>query len=410
MQAVGATRPSSCPSAWPTRRPTSRSTSYTGSGPYIFKTDEYRPGEKVVYVKNTKYVPRKEPPSGTAGGKMRLRRPRRMDHAERRADAGQRAHQRRGRHASRMPLRAVRDAASTNPKLELGSARCRGSFALHLNHHIPPFDNPKIAQAALHGGEPGSAAARADGVQGPLQAPARRSTRAARRYASDKTAYFTGKPQFEKAKALLKEAGYDGKPIVLMYPTDFTLLNKLPPVMAQLLKQAGFNVDMQSMDWPTLVDAPRQEGPGRARAAGTPSSPAGALADNMNPMFFAPLTGNGEKGWFGWTNDDEARAAQGRVPRDHRPKPQRKRLATAIQQRVLRHRRCTRRSASTTPLLGRAQGRGQRPGAGAGQRVLEPEEELSERRPPPGAPPPCLRTCHAVFLLRRIARHRCRCW
>jgi hypothetical protein len=41
-----------------------------GSGPYIFKTDEYRPGEKIVYIKNTKYVPRKEPASGTAGGKI----------------------------------------------------------------------------------------------------------------------------------------------------------------------------------------------------------------------------------------------------------------------------------------------------------------------------------------------------
>ena len=61
---------SSCPSASPRRRPTSRSTSYTGSGPYIFKKDEFRPGEKVVYMKNTDYVPRTEPPSGTAGGKQ----------------------------------------------------------------------------------------------------------------------------------------------------------------------------------------------------------------------------------------------------------------------------------------------------------------------------------------------------
>lgn len=41
-----------------------------GSGPFIFKRDEWRPGEKVVYVKNTKYKPRAEPPSGLAGGKV----------------------------------------------------------------------------------------------------------------------------------------------------------------------------------------------------------------------------------------------------------------------------------------------------------------------------------------------------
>ena len=41
-----------------------------GSGPFVFKRDEWRPGEKVVYVKNTKYKPRAEPPSGLAGGKV----------------------------------------------------------------------------------------------------------------------------------------------------------------------------------------------------------------------------------------------------------------------------------------------------------------------------------------------------
>ena len=43
---------------------------YTGSGPFIFKKDEWKPGEKIVYVKNTKYKPRAEPPSMLAGGKV----------------------------------------------------------------------------------------------------------------------------------------------------------------------------------------------------------------------------------------------------------------------------------------------------------------------------------------------------
>ncbi len=43
---------------------------YTGSGPFIFKKDEWRPGEKVVYVRNPRYVPRADPATGTAGGKI----------------------------------------------------------------------------------------------------------------------------------------------------------------------------------------------------------------------------------------------------------------------------------------------------------------------------------------------------
>src|SRR6185436_19811918 len=42
---------------------------YIGSGPYLFKRDEFKPGALAVYLKNPKYVPRKEAPSGTAGGK-----------------------------------------------------------------------------------------------------------------------------------------------------------------------------------------------------------------------------------------------------------------------------------------------------------------------------------------------------
>jgi len=42
----------------------------TGSGPFIYKKDESKPGEKVVYIKNPKYKPRTEPASGTAGGKV----------------------------------------------------------------------------------------------------------------------------------------------------------------------------------------------------------------------------------------------------------------------------------------------------------------------------------------------------
>ena len=41
-----------------------------GSGPFIFKKDEWKPGEKAVYVKNPKYKPRNEPASGLAGGKV----------------------------------------------------------------------------------------------------------------------------------------------------------------------------------------------------------------------------------------------------------------------------------------------------------------------------------------------------
>src|SRR5260221_13984908 len=42
---------------------------YIGSGPFVFKKDEWKPGEKLVYLKKTKYKTPPEPMPGLADGK-----------------------------------------------------------------------------------------------------------------------------------------------------------------------------------------------------------------------------------------------------------------------------------------------------------------------------------------------------
>jgi peptide/nickel transport system substrate-binding protein len=44
-------------------------TEVLGSGPFIFKRDEWVPGNKAVFVRNPNYVARSEPPNGLAGSK-----------------------------------------------------------------------------------------------------------------------------------------------------------------------------------------------------------------------------------------------------------------------------------------------------------------------------------------------------
>ena len=61
-----------------------------------------------------------------------------------------------------------------------------------------------------------------------------------------------------EAKKLLAESGYDGTPVLLMAPTDVVTLKTQPIVMAQLLRQAGFTVNVQAMDWQTRGEPPRQ--------------------------------------------------------------------------------------------------------------------------------------------------------
>ncbi|HYD75045.1 ABC transporter substrate-binding protein [Ramlibacter sp.] len=303
---------------------------YTGSGPYVFKKDEFRPGEKVVYLKHKGYVPRSDSPSGTAGGKhvyvdrvewIILKDAQTQSNAITSGEVDL---------LSWMPPEHY-STLRTNPKLETVQPTFAGSYYLHLNHHIPPFDNPKIAKAAvlavnqealLRGQMVFRDLYRTCATIYPCNSPL-----------ATQPKWYTGKPKFEEARQLLKEAGYDGTPIVLMHPADFTLLNKLPPVMAQLLQQAGFKVELQSMDWPTLLmrrakKDPVDKGGWNAFMTGWGGS------DTLNPMFFAPLTGNGEKGWFGWNKDDRLEALKGAFTAST-DAAERKRLAAEIQERAL---------------------------------------------------------------------------
>src|SRR5260370_28012282 len=47
-----------------------QSADFTGSGPFVFKKEEWKAGDKAVYGKFDKYKPRPEPASGLAGGKV----------------------------------------------------------------------------------------------------------------------------------------------------------------------------------------------------------------------------------------------------------------------------------------------------------------------------------------------------
>lgn len=301
-----------------------------GSGPFIFKNDEYRPGERIVFVKNTKYVPRKEVASGTAGGKVVN-----VDRMEWvvQNDAQTSANALINGEVDMIEFLPPEQfkALSENNKVTVDSQVQAGSFALHLNRLVPPFNNVKIAQAAIMAINQ-DALMRAGITHKELYNTNASIYPTGSPYQSDKTSYFTGKPQFEKAKALLKEAGYKGQPIVLMNPSTFPALNKYPAVMAALLRQAGFTVDVQSMDWPTLVTR---------RAMKNPSDQGGwnafitgwFYADNFNPVFYAPMTGNGEKGWFGWTTDEKLEQLKTDFM-DATNENERKTIANAIQERV----------------------------------------------------------------------------
>lgn len=275
---------------------------YTGSGPFIFLEKEYRPGERAVYVKNTAYKPRAEEPSGLAGGKhvhvdrvewIILRDIQAQINALRNGEVDL---------VEQLPADHY-EAVNKNPELEVVFPMPHGIGAIVFNHLVPPFNDPKIRRAAMLSISQ-QALLRAQAVHKDLYRECLSIVPCGSSLASDDAAYFTGKPQFEKAKELLKEAGYDKTPVVVLHPTDLASITKFPQVYAQLLRQAGFVVDLQSMDWSTLQSRRRMKAPGSQGGWGVFITNVGA-ADIINPLYSPFITGNGEGGFLGWPTDEE---------------------------------------------------------------------------------------------------------
>jgi peptide/nickel transport system substrate-binding protein len=110
-----------------------------------------------------------------------------------------------------------------------------------------------------------------------------------------------------KIRSLFKEAGYDGAPLVLMDPTDQSNLHMLAQVLSEHMKKVGLNVDLQAMDWSTLVSRRALKTPPSADRGGWHIFPtAWPCAAMMDPFLNPPLdTSCDGKNWFGWPCDAE---------------------------------------------------------------------------------------------------------
>jgi len=137
---------------------------------------------------------------------------------------------------------------------------------------------------------------------------------------------------FEKAQALLNEAGYDGIPIVLMHSTDLQALVNLAPVAKSLMEKAGFKVDMQSMDWQTLVARRAKKDPPNA-GGWHAFLTAWVSADISNPIFTGFLNSACDKAMFGWPCDPEMERLRDQFARETDPEKQ-KAIAEAVQVRA----------------------------------------------------------------------------
>src|SRR5262249_24755563 len=301
-----------------------------GSGPFKFVKSEFQPGVKAVYEKNPDYVPRKEPASWTAGGKVvKVDRVEWITMAD--AQTAVNALQSGDIDFMENPPFDLMPVLEANPDIKVETLNKFGFQTLgRMNFLLPPFDNVKVRRAALL----------AMNQKDVLDALVGNS----KYYQLCGAFFICGTPlateagavallksgNIEAAKKALTESGYDGTPIVIMAPGDVVTLKAQPVVAAQLLRQAGFKVDLQATDWQTVVSR---------RASQKPVSEGGwnmfftnwVAADVMNPVVNFSIGGRGKNGgWFGWADDPKIEQLKDQYARSASPEEQKK-LAAEIQ-------------------------------------------------------------------------------
>jgi peptide/nickel transport system substrate-binding protein len=288
---------------------------HIGSGPFVFKKDEFKPGDKVVYLKNTKYVARSEAPSGTAGGKNVYVDRVEWNLALRDAQAQVNALQKGEVDIIEQLSFDHYETVKADSTLQLPKYYNVGlQYMARFNHLSKPFDNVKVRQAALAAFSQEPFLRAQVGVKELYKSCASMFI-CGTPFGSTAGSDIQSKSNMKKAQDLLKASGYDGTPIVIMKPTDLASIQKLPDVAAQLLRQAGFKVDLQAMDWQTLVGRRAKKDP-PDKGGWHMFLTAWQAHDVWNPISNPTMDTRGEKStWFGWATDDKMVELRGQLMR-----------------------------------------------------------------------------------------------
>jgi peptide/nickel transport system substrate-binding protein len=276
-----------------------------GSGPFKFLANERIPGQRVVYEKNDKYVPRKDgKPSFNAGPKIV--------------------------YIDRVVWNFIPDPATASAALMQGEIdwwenptidlvpQLKGNKDLTLtvkdrtgeigclrfNHLFPPFDNPairRVVAAAIDQKEVMEAVAGAEpsliktdvGIFVP-------GTPMASTVGVDVT---RGPKDYNKLKQDLAAAGYKGEKIVILAASTIPTIWAEAQVASDTLKKIGMNTDFQALEWGTVVARRASQEPIDKGGWNIFYTYLGGFG-NVTPAPAIAIQSSGTKGsWFGWPND-----------------------------------------------------------------------------------------------------------
>jgi peptide/nickel transport system substrate-binding protein len=273
-------------------------TEIVGSGPFRFSKDEFVAGSSAAWEKFDGYVPRQEPADWTTGAKVA--------------------------NFQRIEWKIIPDAATASAALQSGEVdwyeqvqadlvpllRRNSEIAiaasnpqgyiggLRFNHLHPPFNDVRLRRAVL-------TAVNQEDYMGAITGNDPSAWRSCRSQFPCGTTYGSEvslpvqKGDIESAKAMIKEAGYNGQKAVIINPTDFATIGPLGDITYDIFRKIGINAELAATDWGTVV---------QRRSSKEPVEKGGWSVFHtwftggfiVNPVVTAPFRGQGANGWFGW--------------------------------------------------------------------------------------------------------------
>jgi len=176
---------------------------------------------------------------------------------------------------------------------------------LRFNHLYPPFDNVAIRRIVVAGIDQKEVMEAVSGAEPSL-------------YKTDVGLFVPGTPMastvgvevtrgpkdYAKLKQELAAAGYKGEKIVVLAATTIPTIWAEAQVASDMLTKIGFNVDLQPMEWGSVV---------QRRASREPPDKGGwnifytwlGGFGNISPAPSISIRGNGAAAWFGWPTNEK---------------------------------------------------------------------------------------------------------
>jgi peptide/nickel transport system substrate-binding protein len=301
-----------------------------GSGPFRFVANERVSGDRTVYEKFARYVPRQDgAPGWTAGPKVvHFDRVEWITIPDEGTAAG-------ALQASEVDWWEI-PTADLNPVLRrAGHIQVQvkdptGVIGfLKMNCLQPPFDNPGVRRAILGAFDQRdfvSAIAGSDPAMGRIGVGV---FCPGTDLATDAGIEVLTSPRDPaKVRAALNDAGYVGQTVAMMVATDTPYRKAMGDVGVAALQAAGMTVDYQAVDWGTAVV--RRENRGPVDKGGW-----SGLFTTLSGLDLQTPTGNafrlsGATGWFGWASSPRIEELRARWL-DVGDPPVQKRIAEDIQ-------------------------------------------------------------------------------